>query len=175
MLDDGRLTDGKGRTVDFRNTVIIMTSNLGAESIGRDRSMGFGRQEEEVQNYEKMKERVMDQIKTAFRPEFLNRLDDVIVFHHLTKAELKQIFELLIKDLRKRIEDQGFQLEVSDEAREMIIQQGYNPDFGARPLKRAIQRNIENVASEEILKKTVVPGDTLKIVVDGDKIQAQKG
>ena len=175
VLDDGRLTDGKGRTVDFRNTVIIMTSNLGAETIGRDRSMGFGRQEEEVQNYEKMKERVMERIKTAFRPEFLNRLDDVIVFHHLTKAELEQIFELLITDLRKRVEDQGFKLEISDEAREMIIQQGYNPEFGARPLKRAIQRNIENLVSEEILKKTVVPGDTLKIVVDDGKIKAQKG
>ncbi|MDH7497616.1 MAG: ATP-dependent Clp protease ATP-binding subunit [Syntrophomonadaceae bacterium] len=171
VLDDGRLTDGKGRTVDFRNTVIIMTSNVGAESLRRERSLGFRREAGEQQDYERMKEQVMEKMKATFRPEFLNRLDEVIVFHSLTTDELKQIFELLIKDLRTRLHEQGFALEVTEAAKQHIIAQGYDPVFGARPLKRAIQRAVEDSVSEEIIARRVQPGDTIVVDVEDGKVR----
>ncbi|ADI03009.1 MAG TPA: ATP-dependent Clp protease ATP-binding subunit [Syntrophothermus lipocalidus] len=174
VLEDGRLTDGKGRTVDFRNTVVIMTSNVGADTIRKARNLGFGRQDADEQDHEKMKEKIMEKLKATFRPEFLNRIDEVIVFHSLNDTELGQIFELLIRDLRKRLEDQGFRLQVTDDAKKFIIKQGHDPVFGARPLKRAIQKNVENLLSEEILKRTVEPGDTILIDVENDEIKVRK-
>jgi len=167
VLDDGRLTDGQGRTVDFRNTVIIMTSNLGAESITRDHSLGFrsGEEDSSKDQYERMKNQVMERIKHTFRPEFLNRIDEVIVFHNLTDVELRSIIDLMLAGLQLRLGEQGLTLEVRDTARDILIKEGYDPQYGARPLKRAIQRFIEDPAAEELLKKTFQMGDT--IVIDG--------
>jgi len=174
VLEDGRMTDGQGRTVDFRNTIIIMTSNVGAENIFKNKTLGFQRAADEAQDYAMMKERVMEQMKHTFRPEFLNRIDEIIVFHSLSEEELQQIIELLIKDLSKRIIDNGYKLEISNLARELILKEGYEPAYGARPLKRAIQKMVEDTVSEEILKKTVVPGDTIMIDAEQGKIVARK-
>jgi ATP-dependent Clp protease ATP-binding subunit ClpC len=165
VLEDGRLTDGHGRTVDFRNTVIIMTSNLGADLITRDKSLGFRADsgEESQGQYEKMKGRVLENIKTAFRPEFLNRLDETIVFRNLTEAELRQIVSLLLSQVERLLKEQGYGLEVTDKAIDLIIKQGYDTKFGARPLKRAIQRLIEDTVSEEMLRHNLAPGDTVLV------------
>ncbi|MDD4171290.1 MAG: ATP-dependent Clp protease ATP-binding subunit, partial [Syntrophomonas sp.] len=174
VLEDGRMTDGQGRTVDFRNTIIIMTSNVGAENIFKNKTLGFQRAADEAEDYAMMKGRVMEQMKHTFRPEFLNRIDEIIVFHSLSEEELQQIIELLIKDLNKRIIDNGYKLEISNLARELILKEGYEPAYGARPLKRAIQKMVEDTVSEEILKKTVVPGDTIMIDAEQGKIVARK-
>ncbi|HOB11909.1 MAG TPA: ATP-dependent Clp protease ATP-binding subunit [Syntrophomonadaceae bacterium] len=170
VLEDGRLTDGQGRTVDFRNTVVIMTSNVGAESARNAKKVGFTSGEDRETGYEKMKEAMMEQMKHTFRPEFLNRIDETIVFQSLTEDELKQIVDLLLKELKARITENGFILEVSDAAKELILKKGYDPAFGARPLKRAIQKLVEDTVSEEILKRTVVPGDTILVDVQDDEI-----
>lgn len=164
VLEDGRLTDGQGRTVDFRNTVVIMTSNVGAESIKQNKQVGFNRAIDEAQNYQQMKNRVMEQMKHTFRPEFINRLDEIIVFQNLSDQELAQIVDLLLKDLEKRVKDNGYEMEIREGARKLIMKEGHDPSYGARPLKRALQKLVEDSISEEILKKTVVPGD--KLLVD---------
>lgn len=174
VLEDGRMTDGQGRTVDFRNTIIIMTSNVGAENLQNSKTMGFTRAVDEAEDYARMKDRVMEQMKHTFRPEFLNRIDEIIVFQSLTEDELKEIINLLVKDLTKRIEDNGYKLELTDKARALVLKEGYEPAYGARPLKRAIQRLIEDAVSEEILKKTVSPGDTVIVDTDEDKIIVKK-
>ncbi len=170
VLEDGRMTDGQGRTVDFRNTIIIMTSNVGAESLFKNLTMGFQRAADEADNYEKMKDRVMEQMKHTFRPEFLNRIDEIIVFHGLTDEELRKIIELLLKDVGQRIKENGFDLEITAAAKDLIMKEGYDPKYGARPLKRAIQKMIEDSVSEEILKKTVRPGDTILVDAADNKI-----
>ncbi|MGE5416728.1 MAG: ATP-dependent Clp protease ATP-binding subunit [Acidobacteriota bacterium] len=175
MLDDGRLTDGKGRTVDFRNCVIIMTSNVGAESIRKERVLGFKHEESRGSDYEKMKETIMEKMKNAFRPEFLNRIDEIIVFHSLNDEELGQIVDLLLAQLKERVKDQGFDLTLTPEAKARIIKEGYDPVYGARPLKRALQRYVEDKVSEEILKKTLVPGDMIIIDSDENEILIHKG
>ncbi|MDD2587197.1 MAG: AAA family ATPase, partial [Syntrophomonadaceae bacterium] len=164
VLEDGRLTDGQGRTVDFRNTVIIMTSNVGADSIKNDKTVGFTRAIDEAENYGRMKDRVMEQLKHTFKPEFINRIDEIIVFQKLNDQELKAIVDLLLADLNKRIKENGYDPEITEKAKEVILKEGYDPAFGARPLKRAIQKLVEDTISEEILKKTVEPGD--KILID---------
>jgi ATP-dependent Clp protease ATP-binding subunit ClpC len=163
VLEDGRMTDGQGRTVDFRNTIIIMTSNVGVENLQRNKAMGFARIVDEAEDYSRMKEKVMEQLKHTFRPEFVNRIDELIVFQSLAEDELKQIVDLLLKDLRQRLQDSGYDLEISDAARSLILKEGYDPAYGARPLKRAIQKLVEDKVSEEILKKTVETGDTIKL------------
>lgn len=175
VLEDGRMTDGQGRTVDFRNTIIIMTSNVGAESLSKTRPLGFQRAADEAEDYAQMKSRVMEQMKHTFRPEFLNRIDEIIVFQSLSEEELQQIIDLLLKDLNQRIVDNGYKLEITTAARELIMKEGYEPAYGARPLKRAIQKLVEDTVSEEILRKTVLPGDTVLVdAVDG-KIAVRKG
>ena len=166
VLEDGRLTDGQGRTVDFRNTIVIMTSNVGAEFIKNTKKVGFSRAVDEAENYAQMKDRIMEQLKLAFRPEFMNRLDEVIVFHSLTEEELKQIVDLLLSDLMARVREADYDLEITEAAKAIIMKQGYDPAYGARPLKRAIQRLVEDSVSEEILKKSFAPGD--KILVDAE-------
>lgn len=163
VLEDGRMTDGQGRTVDFRNTIIIMTSNVGAENLGKNKTLGFQRAADEAEDYARMKEKVMEQMKHTFRPEFLNRIDELIVFQSLSGEELKQIIDLLLQDLSQRIKENRYNLEISDKARELIMKEGYEPAYGARPLKRAIQKLVEDTISEEILKKTVLPGDTILV------------
>ena len=160
VLDDGRLTDNKGRTVDFKNTVVIMTSNVGAELIPDAETMET--------DYDAVEERLMGALRQTFRPEFLNRIDETIVFHGLGRPELEQIVDLLLTHVRGLVEAQGMRLEVSEEARRFVADAGYDPQFGARPLKRAIQRLIENPLSRELLGGAFVQGDTIRVgVSDG--------
>jgi ATP-dependent Clp protease ATP-binding subunit ClpC len=164
ILEDGRLTDGKGRTVDFRNTVVIMTSNVGANFINKA-TVGFGATGEDA-DYEKMKERVMDELKRTFRPEFLNRVDDLIVFHALSEEHIRQIVEIMLDELNQRIEEFSLHIEVSDEVKGMLLKEGFDPNYGARPLRRVIQRRLEDGISEEMLQGKIAPGDTVAVTVD---------
>jgi ATP-dependent Clp protease ATP-binding subunit ClpC len=163
VLEDGRLTDSKGRTVDFRNTVLIMTSNVGAEALKRNKYVGFNVQDES-ENYKDMKGKVMDELKRAFRPEFLNRIDEMIVFHSLEKEHLRYIVTLMADQLIKRLKEQDIELELTEEAANKIAEEGFDPEYGARPLRRAIQRHVEDRLSEELLKGNVQKGQ--KVVLD---------
>jgi ATP-dependent Clp protease ATP-binding subunit ClpC len=152
VLDDGYLTDSYGRKVDFKNTIIIMTSNLGTRMIDKDTPLGFLQQNAQTQ-YDRMKDNVMSELKRAFNPEFLNRIDDVVVFHPLTNDHLIQIVDMLIKELNAQIvEDHGVQLTVAPEVKEWLIQENFQPTYGARPMRRAVQRHLADPISEEILK-----------------------
>jgi len=173
IMEDGRLSDSLGHTVDFRNTVLIMTSNLGAEQIRSGASMGF-RSTEGGMSYEEMKARVLSELKRHFRPEFLNRLDEVIVFHPLSKEEIKKIVGLMLEEERKLLKEKNIDLEVTAEAKDLIAEEGYDPDFGARPLRRAIQRLIENPLSEEILEGRFKEGDTVVVRVKDGQITFSK-
>jgi len=162
ILEDGRLTDSKGHVVDFKNTVIIMTSNIGQKLIVDQGAIGFMAREDREATYDKMKETVLDSMKREFRPEFLNRIDEIIVFHQLTEAELKQIASLMVADVQKQVKNQDMELEVTDAAKAIIVKEGYEPKFGARPLRRAVQRLIENPLSNEIIEQKFKPGDKIK-------------
>ncbi len=165
IMDDGRLTDGHGRTVDFKNTVVIMTSNAGAELIKRESQLGFATRKDEVktrkQSYEDMKEKVMTEISKIFRPEFLNRLDDIIVFHELTEEQLRQIVEMMVKDLQKRLAERKLTLEITEAAKSWLAKVGFDPIYGARPLRRAVERYVENPLSAKILGGEFKEGDTV--------------
>lgn len=168
VLEDGRLTDSKGRVVDFRNTILIMTSNVGAEALKRNKYVGFNIQDE-GQDYKDMKGKVMEELKRAFRPEFLNRIDETIVFHALEKKHLKEIVTLMADQLTARLKGQDILLELSDAAKVKIAEEGYDPEYGARPIRRAIQRHVEDYLSEELLKGNVQKGQkVLMDVVDGE-------
>ncbi|MBM4326810.1 MAG: ATP-dependent chaperone ClpB [Deltaproteobacteria bacterium] len=160
ILDDGRLTDGKGRTVDFKNTIIIMTSNIGSADI----------QDFAGKNEEMVRSRVMDALRRHFKPEFLNRLDDIIIFHALTREQIKQIVDIQIGRLNKRLADNKLAVRLDGSARDMLANEGFDPHFGARPLKRAIQRLIENPLALRILKGDFKPGDTILVTTDGDHL-----
>ncbi|HTX68548.1 MAG TPA: AAA family ATPase [Thermoleophilia bacterium] len=164
ILDDGRLTDGKGRTVDFKNTVVIMTSNLGSGLIGKY-PLGF-HSEEEAHSHEDLEKRLLDELRKSFRPEFLNRIDEVIVFDPLTREQLTQVVDLLLTHLRKLVDGQGMALEVSQAAKEFVAEQGYDPEYGARPMKRAIQRLVENPLSSALLRGRFKDGDTIRVDVE---------
>ncbi|GHI00525.1 ATP-dependent protease ATP-binding subunit ClpC [Neobacillus kokaensis] len=166
VLEDGRLTDSKGRTVDFRNTVLIMTSNVGAEALKRNKFVGFNIQDTADQNYKDMKGKVMEELKKAFRPEFLNRIDEIIVFHSLERKHLNEIVTLLSDQLIKRLKEQHISIELTPAARDKISDEGYDPEYGARPLKRAIQKHIEDRLSEELLKGTFSAGQHAIIDVE---------
>ena len=167
ILEDGRLTDGKGRTVDFKNTVVIMTSNVGASTIKKQRVLGFAAPANEKEDaYERMKENVMEELKRTFRPEFLNRVDDVIVFHQLEEEHLKEIVELMLKSLVDRIKEMGIEVEVSESAKGLLVKKGYDQVYGARPLRRAIQKMVEDQLSEEMLKGNVKP--EAKVLIDAE-------
>ncbi|MEH7500984.1 ATP-dependent protease ATP-binding subunit ClpC [Neobacillus drentensis] len=172
VLEDGRLTDSKGRTVDFRNTVLIMTSNVGAEALKRNKYVGFNIQDGE-QDYKDMKGKVMGELKKAFRPEFLNRIDEIIVFHALERKHLEEIVTLLSEQLIKRLKEQNISLELTAAAKEKISQEGYDPEYGARPLRRAIQKHIEDRLSEELLKGTLLTGQHAIIDVDNGEFIVQ--
>ncbi|OEF96386.1 ATP-dependent Clp protease ATP-binding subunit ClpC [Vulcanibacillus modesticaldus] len=173
VLEDGRLTDGKGRTVDFRNSIIIMTSNVGAELIKRDATLGFTTPNPEDE-YNQMKNRVMSELKRNFRPEFLNRLDEVIVFHSLSIENIKKIVTLMANELRKRLKEQGIDFILTEEAKDFLAKEGYDPNFGARPLRRSIQKHIEDKLSEELLKGNIKKGDTVKIDVKDNTLVVNK-
>lgn len=168
VLEDGRLTDSKGRTVDFRNTILIMTSNVGAESLKRNKYVGFNLQDSK-QDYKDMKDKVLEELKRAFRPEFLNRIDEIIVFHALEKSHLQEIVSLLLDTLIKRMKEQNIDLTLTEKAKEKITELGYEPDYGARPLRRAIQKHVEDLLSEELLKGNIAPGQKVTVDVDDDK------
>jgi len=170
VLEDGILTDGKGRRVDFRNTIIIMTSNVGAHLLRQEKTMGFRTQEAE-QDFEHMRQQIMGELKSTFRPEFLNRLDDVIVFHALEREHIGSIVNLMLGELRTKL--QGFELEikVTDAAKELLAEKGFDPTYGARPLRRAIQQMVEDEISEELLKGTFAAGDVILVdVADGNLV-----
>jgi ATP-dependent Clp protease ATP-binding subunit ClpC len=161
ILEDGRLTDGHGRTVDFKNTVVIMTSNLGTQELQRQ-AVGFLHQERDEQ--QQLRSAIDSALKQTFRPEFLNRLDEIIIFHPLTEEHIKQIVDLGIKEVKSRLAERKITVELTESAKSWLVKQGYNPMYGARPLRRAIQRYVENPLSKKILAREVEGGDN--IVVD---------
>ncbi|MFD1850732.1 ATP-dependent protease ATP-binding subunit ClpC [Oceanobacillus bengalensis] len=162
VLEDGRLTDSKGRVVDFRNTVIIMTSNVGASELKRNKYVGFT-MGDEGQEYKDMKSKVMEELKKVFRPEFLNRIDETIVFHSLEKKHMKDIVSLMVKQLQSRLKDLEIDFTLTDKALEKIATEGFDPEYGARPLRRSIQKHVEDLLSEELLKGTIEKGNAVKI------------
>ncbi len=164
VMEEGRLTDSFGRNVDFRNTILIMTTNAGAEAIKNEAAFGFQRPDDNA-SYENMKERVNERIEKVFRPEFLNRVDDVIVFHHLTVEDLKAVIDIELSKVRKRLDERGLKLQLTDEAKKFIIKKGSNTDFGARPLRRAIENYVEDPLSEELLKGEFQGKDTIMVDV----------
>ncbi|MBI4283008.1 MAG: AAA family ATPase, partial [Chloroflexi bacterium] len=174
LLDDGRLTDGHGRTVDFKNTVIIMTSNAGVELIKREASLGFapprGGARAKQQTYEEMKEKVMTEVKKTFRPEFLNRLDEIIVFHELTEEQLRQIVDLMVKDVQERLAERQLKLEMTDEAKSWLAKVGFDPLYGARPLRRAVEHYVENPLSSKILRGEFNEGDSVLVDLADDAL-----
>lgn len=173
VLEDGRLTDSKGRTVDFRNTVVIMTSNVGAQQIQRESSIGFRVTTSEADAYQAMKDKVIEELKRTFRPEFLNRIDEIIVFHALNRGHIAQIIDIMLKDLIQQLQEKRITLEITDAAKELVAGAGYDPDFGARPLRRAIQKMIENPLAELILQGKFKDGDTIHIdTKDGELVFA---
>ncbi|MBI3911797.1 MAG: ATP-dependent Clp protease ATP-binding subunit, partial [Armatimonadetes bacterium] len=174
LLDEGRLTDAHGRTVNFKNTVVIMTSNVGARDITQGRDIGGfrgsePRQERQTERaYESMRHRVMDELKRTFRPEFLNRVDDVIVFHQLSHEEIKQIVDLMLAQVNKQLTAQGMALVCTEEVKDHLAQEGFDIAYGARPLRRAVQRMIEDPLSEEVLLGRFSDGDAIRAeLVDG--------
>jgi ATP-dependent Clp protease ATP-binding subunit ClpC len=171
ILEDGRLTDGKGRTVDFKNTVVIMTSNVGSHTIKKQKVLGFAASTDEKESvYEKMKDNVMEELRSSFRPEFLNRIDDIIVFHQLEEAHLKEIVEIMLESLLKRIREMNIEIEASDDAKSLLMKKGFDQQYGARPLRRAITKLVEDQLSEELLKGTIKPGSKVLIDVEEDKL-----
>ena len=175
ILDDGRLTDSKGRHVSFKNTIIIMTSNVGAHMIQNTAKLGFSvSNDEKKDKYEKLKETVMEELKKQFRPEFLNRIDDIIVFAHLNKEEIREIVDLMLNDLFKRLDERQLKIEVADAAKDYLAKEGYSETYGARPLRRVIQKKVEDVLAEEILTGNYQPNDELVMDVHDDKIVIEK-
>jgi ATP-dependent Clp protease ATP-binding subunit ClpC len=164
ILEDGRLTDAQGRTVDFRHAIVIMTSNIGAAEIARNTPLGFAVSDDETGiTYDDMKNRIMGELKKVFRPEFLNRIDDVIVFHKLQKEEIRQIVELLLVRIRESMAERELQLELTDPAKDLLVDKGWDPSMGARPLRRAIQRYIEDPLADFVLREQLVPGATVVV------------
>jgi ATP-dependent Clp protease ATP-binding subunit ClpB len=166
VLDDGRLTDGQGRTVDFRNTVIVMTSNLGSQRVQELAGEA---------NYERMKSEVMEIVGAHFRPEFINRIDDVVVFHPLEAEHIRKIVDIQLEYLRQRLGERDMSLVLDPEARDRLAEAGFDPVYGARPLKRAIQQQLENPLAQRILRGDFGPGDTIRVTVEGDALGFAKG
>ncbi|MGQ9531554.1 MAG: ATP-dependent Clp protease ATP-binding subunit [Desulfotomaculales bacterium] len=174
VLEDGRLTDAKGRTVDFRNTVIIMTSNVGSHLLRRAVGLGFKADTGEQVEHEDMKARIMGEVRRTFRPEFLNRIDEVIVFHALTPEHIKEIVNIMLKEVVRRMREHEIELEVTDRAKEWLARQGFDEEFGARPLRRTIQREVEDRLSEELLKGTFARGDSVVVDAEENRIVVRK-
>jgi ATP-dependent Clp protease ATP-binding subunit ClpC len=177
VMEEGRLTDSFGRNVDFRNTILIMTTNAGAEAIKNEAAFGFQKPDDDA-SYDGMKGRVNERIERVFRPEFLNRLDDVIVFHHLTVEDLKQVIDIELAKVRERLAERGLKLELTEEAKKFLIKKGSDTDFGARPLRRALENFIEDPVSEELLKGEFEGKDLIQvdcIEVAGKKQLSFKG
>jgi ATP-dependent Clp protease ATP-binding subunit ClpC len=173
ILEDGRLTDGQGRIVDFKNTVIILTTNLGTRDVAKAVSLGFQASEDEESNYERMKQKVNDELKQHFRPEFLNRIDDTIVFHQLTEEQILKIVDLMIARIETQLRNKDIGLELTREAKLFLAKKGYDPVLGARPLRRTIQREIEDNLSERILFNELRPGQIVVVKCEGDPVDVE--
>jgi ATP-dependent Clp protease ATP-binding subunit ClpC len=173
VLEDGRLTDSQGRVVDFKNTIIIMTTNLGTKDISKGAGLGFANSSDELTNYERMKAKVGDELKSHFRPEFLNRIDDIVVFHQLHKEEIIQIVDLMIASLDDRLKAKDMGIELTQAAKDLLAARGYDPLLGARPLRRTIQREIEDSLSERILFSELKPGEIIVVDVEGEGTDAK--
>src|SRR3712207_4237559 len=174
--EDGRLTDAQGRTVDFRHAIVIMTSNIGASEIARNTPLGFSVSDEDTGiTYDDMKSRIMGELKKVFRPEFLNRIDDVIVFHKLQKDEIKQIVELLLRRIRESLAERELQLELTEAAEDLLVEKGWDPAMGARPLRRAIQRYIEDPLADFVLRSSMPAGSTVMVDVLEDGREPEEG
>jgi ATP-dependent Clp protease ATP-binding subunit ClpC len=178
MMQDGRLTDSQGRIVDFKNTVIIMTSNVGAQMLSQEKRLGFNQderpREQSERAYESMRNRVMEELKRAFRPEFLNRVDESIVFHQLTRDEIHQIVDLMVKQVNKQLKAQGMLLTVDDAVKDVLSSEGFDPNYGARPLRRAVQRMIEDPLSEQVLLGRFSEGDRIEGFVEDGQVAFRK-
>ncbi|MDX1950860.1 MAG: ATP-dependent Clp protease ATP-binding subunit [Verrucomicrobiota bacterium] len=173
ILEEGKLTDNVGRVVDFRNTIILLTSNVGAETIRKNSTIGFGSRSEQ-DNYDRMRDKIMDEARRAFRPEFLNRLDDVIVFNPLTKPDLIQILDLEIKKVMERLKNRNIKLELDPRANDFLVEKGYDPVYGARPMRRAVERYLEDPLAEEILKGRFTEQVPIQVTVENDKLVFQQ-
>jgi ATP-dependent Clp protease ATP-binding subunit ClpC len=173
LLEEGKLTDAQGRKVDFRNTIVIMTSNIGASQISKNQSLGFTIGDESGLSYEDMKTKVMGELKKVFRPELLNRIDEVIVFHKLTKEEIKEVVEILMKRLREQMAQHEVAIELTDEAKDLLVEKGYDPAMGARPLRRAIQRYIEDPLADFVLGRSLEPGSTILVGRKRDVLEGE--
>lgn len=170
ILEDGRLTDGQGHVVDFRNTVIIMTSNVGAQDLMKGTTLGFSSGEGSAMDWDKVCERIREAVRHTFRPEFLNRIDEMVIFKPLGKAELLKIVDLMLKEVEKRLSEQGVRIVVSQAARELLLTEGFDPKFGARPLRRTVQRMVEDRLADELLEGTIKPGDVVYVDVEDGKL-----
>jgi len=174
VFDDGHLTDAKGRRVDFRNAIIVMTSNIGAETIRKGANIGFATHTDDAkikeESYERMKEKLLGELKKSFRPEFLNRIDGVVVFHALGREHIRKIVDLMLAVVTKQLGEKGIKLEVTDAARDFLGEKGYDEIFGARPLRRAIQDRVEDKLSEELLRGVYQFGDTVVVDVEANEI-----
>jgi len=170
ILEEGKLTDSLGRAVNFRNTIILMTSNVGSDTIKKQSTLGFSPITDEG-TYEKARERVLEEAKKMFRPEFLNRLDDLIVFRSFTKPDLIQILSLEVEKVLERLRKKNLRLELDDKAKDLLVEKGYDPQYGARPMRRAVEKYFEDPLAEEILKGTLTEGDTIMVTADKDKLQ----
>jgi ATP-dependent Clp protease ATP-binding subunit ClpC len=170
IMDDGKVTDAQGHVIDFKNTVIIMTSNVGAASINKETSIGFVTRTDAMASYEKMKGTVLEELKKSFRPEFLNRVDETVVFRALSKEDLETIVGIMLTDVNRRLEEKGLSLKASKKAEKFLVEKGYDPKFGARPLRRTIEEYIEDPLSEEVLRGKFPYGTEIKVDLKADKI-----
>ena len=174
ILEDGKITDSLGRKIDFRNTIIIMTSNVGAETLRKQTTMGFGATKPLGEHeYEAMRDRLMDEAKKTFKPEFINRLDDIIVFHQLSKLDLMKIVDLEVDKVLVRVKAKEVHIELAETAKEFLIEKGYDPMYGARPMRRAVERYLEDPLAEELLRGNVKAGDTVRVAATDGKIAFQ--
>jgi len=178
IFDDGHLTDAKGRRVDFRNTIIIMTSNIGSELIRKEGAIGFISRSDETKaaqlSYEKMRDKVLDEMKKTFRPEFLNRIDGVVVFHALNKEHIRKIVELMLSQVQGQLKEKDIKLEITDAAKDYLGEKGYDPAFGARPLRRVIEREVEDQLSDALLNGKFRNGETIQIDYLDGKVTLEK-
>jgi ATP-dependent Clp protease ATP-binding subunit ClpC len=170
ILEEGKITDSLGRKIDFRNTIIIMTSNVGAELIKRQTTMGFGASARDEANYEVMRDKILDETKRVFKPEFLNRLDEIIVFHTLEKPDLMRIVDLEVNKVKRRLQLKEIEIALDNAAHEFVIEKGYDPTYGARPMRRAVERYLEDPLAEELLRGSVKAGDLVNVTVADGKL-----
>jgi ATP-dependent Clp protease ATP-binding subunit ClpC len=169
ILEEGKLTDSMGRIINFRNTIILMTSNVGSDTIKKQSTMGFSPISDET-TYERVREKILEEAKKTFRPEFLNRLDDVIVFRSFTKPDLIQILELEVNKVLTRLLNKNLRLELDTKAKEFLVEKGYDPQYGARPMRRGVERFLEDPLAEEILKGNLHEGDPIAVTLDKNKL-----